>query len=119
MEVFTSISSAIEEARRLRAEKKNHFAVRQSGNHLHVTYLKDCMRPLWSTLDDYRFEMHGISRSRVIKLEPSDAPLIIGLLAHGLSQRQVADKFDVTRGAIRKLIKRAKAFGTVNTEVSV
>lgn len=111
--MFTSIEAAIEEARQRRKKYKRHFAVRQRRARLYVSRIQDCKRPCWTTLDDYRHESYGINPSRIMTLEPTDAPLIIGLLAEGISQRQVASKFDVSRGAIRTLIKRAKTFSEV------
>jgi DNA-directed RNA polymerase specialized sigma24 family protein len=111
--VFTRFDEAQTYARKRRREEGKHFAIRQRKARLYVTRLSDCQRPAWSTLDDLRFERHGTAPHRVKKLELSDTPLIIGLLASGLSQRTVADKFDVTRGAVRRLINRVKQHNTV------
>ncbi|WP_426576702.1 hypothetical protein ACP179_20465 [Xenorhabdus stockiae] len=111
--IFTNFEEAQAHARKRRLEVKSHFAIRQRRESLYVTRLADCKRPAWSTLDDFRFECYGVAPHPVKKLEPSDTPLIIGLLASGLSQRVVAHKFDVTRGAIRRLINRVKQQQTV------
>ncbi|CDH33747.1 hypothetical protein [Xenorhabdus bovienii] len=115
--IFDNFNEAISYARRRRRDERKHFAVRQRSNHLYVTRLTDCQRPTWSTLDDLRFERYGVQPHPVVKLELSDTPLIIGLLASGLSQRSVANKFDVTRGAIRRLVNRVKRQHTVLPEV--
>ncbi|WP_340618790.1 hypothetical protein [Xenorhabdus entomophaga] len=111
--IFTDFKEAQAYARKRRLSEGKHFAIRQRKERLYVTRLSDCKRPAWSTLDDIRFERYGIAPHRIKKLEPSDTPLIIGLLASGLSQRAVAYKFDVTRGAIRRLINRVKQHHTV------
>lgn len=115
--IFYNFDEAISYARRRRRDERKHFAVRQRSNHLYVTRLSHCKRPTWSTLDDLRFERYGVKPYPVVKLEPSDTPLIIGLLASGLSQRSVANKFDVTRGAVRRLVNRVKRQHTVLPEV--
>ncbi|WP_338882655.1 hypothetical protein [Xenorhabdus sp. TH1] len=110
---FDNFDEAMACARQRRMEDKKHYAIRQRKERLYVTRLADCRHPAWSTLDDFRFECYGVTQHRIQKLEPSDTPLIIGLLASGLSQRVVTHKFDVTRGAIRRLINRVKQQQTV------
>ncbi|MDE1480664.1 hypothetical protein KKJ01_21365 [Xenorhabdus bovienii] len=111
--IFDNFNEAVSYARRRRRDERKHFAVRQRKDRLYVTRLTDCKRPTWSTLDDLRFERYGVQPHPLVKLELSDTLLIIGLLASGLSQRNVANKFDVTRGAVRRLVNRVKRQHTV------
>ncbi|MDX7989160.1 hypothetical protein FE392_17900 [Xenorhabdus sp. 12] len=109
---FDNFSEAIAYARRRRREDKMHYAVNQRHKG-RLTVGKygayRGKRPAWTTHDDERPEFYGVQHSRIIILHPSDAPLILELLAAGLTQKEVADKFSVSRAGLRKFVRKAKA----------
>ncbi|MCW2255744.1 hypothetical protein M2263_001835 [Providencia alcalifaciens] len=111
--MFTDIDAAIEEARKKRKQDgKRHYAVNQRISYFTVGKCgkNRGKRPAWTTRDDLRPESHGVHNRRVNVLEPSDIPLIVGLLALGLKQGSVAEKFDISRSGVRKAVKAYKNF---------
>lgn len=94
------LQAAIQEARRRRALRRQHFAVVQRD----ATWLvmtvgnPDAFRAAWTTKDDCR----GVAfdnRTRT-KLEADDIQLIRDLRAGGMKLREIATKFDVSISAI-------------------
>ena len=94
------LQSAITEARRRRALRRQHFAVVQRG----VTWTvmpvgnPDAFRAAWTTKDDCR-GMEYDHRNRA-KLDIEDIPSIRELRAGGMKLREIATKFDVSVSAI-------------------
>ncbi|PHM57004.1 hypothetical protein [Xenorhabdus sp. KK7.4] len=110
--IFTNFEEAQAYARKRRLENKEHYAINQRPQG-RLTVGK-CgkhrgQRPAWTTRDDERPEFYNITHSKIYKLHPTDAPLILGLLAEGLTQKEVAEKFDVSRSGIATFVRKAKA----------
>lgn len=94
------LQNAIQEARRRRALRRQHFAVVQRGATWSVMPIgnPDAFRAAWTTKDDCR----GVTfdnRTRT-KLEADDIPLIRDLRAGGMTLREIATKFCVSISAI-------------------
>lgn len=94
------LQTAIQEARRRRALRRQHFAVVQRGDAWSVMTIgnPDAFRAAWTTKDDYRGATF-YNRTRT-KLEEDDIPLIRDLRAGGMTLRDIATKFDVSISAI-------------------
>lgn len=97
---MTDLQIAIQEARRRRALRRQHFAVVQRGATWSVMTIgnPDAFRAAWTTKDDCR-EAPFDNRTRT-KLEADDIPLIRDLRAGGMTLREIATKFDVSISAI-------------------
>lgn len=94
------LQTAIIEARRRRALRRQHFAVVQRGATWSVMPIgnPDAFRAAWSTKDDCRGLEYDY-RTRA-KLDAEDIPLIRDLRAGGMKLREIATKFDVSISAI-------------------
>lgn len=97
--------AAIEEARRRRRETKKHFAVVQHHDRLAVMMasLKDAFRAAWTTRDDGREYFDGFRRN--CKLTIDDIPVIAELRQSGMTEQQVAEKFEVSASTIGKAMR--------------
>lgn len=96
----SDLHTAITEARRRRALRRQHFAVVQRGATWSVMPVgnPDAFRAAWTTKDDGRGATFD-NRTRT-KLEADDIPLIRDLRAGGMTLRDIATKFDVSISAI-------------------
>lgn len=97
---MTDLQNAIQEARRRRVLRRQHFAVVQRGATWSVMTVgnPDAFRAAWTTKDDCRGAAFD-KRTRT-KLEPGDIPLIRDLRTEGMTLREIANKFDVSVPAI-------------------
>ncbi|UQT02556.1 hypothetical protein CHIBITOTORO_00200 [Serratia phage vB_SmaM-ChibiTotoro] len=106
------LNAAIDEARRRRVLRGQHFAVVQtSGCRVGVRIYRPDMRAAWSTIDDSRSEPWPKPRS---KLEPSDVALIRALRKDGLTLRCIAAKFDVSIATIDRAARGVSWAGAEN-----
>jgi predicted XRE-type DNA-binding protein len=98
--MMTDLQPAIQEARRRRALRRQHFAVVQRDATWSVMPIgnPDAFRAAWTTKDDCR-EVAFDNRTRT-KLDADDIPLILDLRASGMKLREIATKFDVSISAI-------------------
>ncbi|USZ80575.1 hypothetical protein MQ4_47 [Serratia phage MQ-4] len=106
------IAAAIAEARRRRVTGKQHYAVVQMGDRVGVYEAGKpaAARPLWTTRDDCRGAVESFRRR--CKLSIDDIPLIAELRRDGLTEREVAAKFDVSVSAISDAM-RGKSWGGI------
>jgi hypothetical protein len=99
------IAAAIAEARRRRVAGKQHYAVVQMGNRVGVyeACKAKAARPLWTTRDDCRGAAESFRRR--CKLEIDDIPVIAELRRSGMTEREVAEKFDVSIATISSAMR--------------
>lgn len=97
---MTDLQTAIQEARRRRASRHQHYAVVQRGATWVVMTIgnPDAFRAAWTTKDDRRGE--GYDHRNRAKLDVDDIPLIRELRTSGMKLREIASKFDVSISTI-------------------
>lgn len=97
---MSDLPTAIAEARRRRALRRQHFAVVQRGDAWSVMPIgnPDAFRAAWTTKDDCRGSTFD-NRTRT-KLEADDITLIRDLRAGGMTLREIATKFGVSISTI-------------------
>ncbi|MEX3240509.1 hypothetical protein [Serratia quinivorans] len=113
--MFTDINEAISHARAMRlSHAGRHYALKQRKDGAIVVCKAGMINaPMWSTKNDliHGENLPGAPR----KLGSDDIPIILELWQYeGLTQAQIADKFDVARSTIENVVnnrtwKRAAA----------
>lgn len=95
----SDLHTAIQEARRRRALRRQHFAVVQRGASLVTLELRKVKdrRVAWSTKDDCR------KTSETAELQQDDYDIIRQLYLEGMTSADIADKFEISVPRVNRI----------------
>lgn len=96
---MTDLNTAIQEARRRRALRRQHFAVVQRGASLVTLELRKVKdrRVAWSTKDDCR------KTSEPTELQQDDYDIIRQLYRGGMASAEIAEKFEISVPRVNRI----------------